>query len=193
LVSAPQTLVQPDLPPNVVLPPDTPIPAALLWSSVNSHVKKINPPPQQVTATADVPPTFDPPNHELNLADLKISGTSYATVTPAPPPSTTSPIVVHGHQPVQRVPQMASSSSEPPTPASVMSISDLQMRDGIIALPPVNQTAPASSSGALVIGHGENGQQAGSGDSASNTEEKGTTAMGSAPKIHANIWCYSPG
>lgn len=207
--SAPQTLVQPDVPPDVVLPQDTPIPAALLWSSVNSHVKKIIPPPLQEATTAEVPPTLDPPNHELNLTDLKISGTSFATVTPAPPPSTTSPLVVHGQQPVQRVPEMASSQSEPPTRAALLSISDLQMRDGIIALPPANETAPASSSGVLVTGHGENGQQGGSGDSGSeqtgagagqgagdkgdkgagnkvsNKEANVTTAIGSARKNDA--------
>ena len=210
LVSAPQTLVQPDLPPNVVLPRDTPIPATLVWSSVNNQVKKIIPPPQQEATTGDVPPSFDPPNHELNLADLKMSASSFATSAPAPPPSTTSPLVVRGHQPAQRVPETASSPSEPPTPARVLSVSDLQMRDGIAALPPANETALASFSGALVTGHGESGMQAGSGDSASkqtgagaaqgrgdkgdkdagnkasNNEERGTTAIGSAGKNEAN-------
>jgi len=210
LVSAPRTLVQPDLPPNAVLPQDTPIPAALLWSSVNSQIKKIIPPPHQEATTADMPPSVDLPNHELNLADLKMAATSFATVTPAPPPSTTSPLVVSGHQPVQRVPEMASSLSGPPTPARVMSISDLQMRDGIVVLPPANETAAASSSGALVTGHGESGSQAGRSDSASeltgagagqgagdkrdkdtgnkvgNKEEKGTTTIGSAAKNDAN-------
>src|SRR5271156_2905564 len=174
LANAPQTLLQPDLPPNIVLPQDTPIPAALLWSSENSQIKKIIPPPQQEAATADVTPSLDPPNRELNVADLKLSSTSFATDTPAPPPSTTSPLVVHGLQPVQRVPEMASSSSGPPTPARVMSISDLQMRDGIIAPPPATETAAAASSGAFVTGHGESGSQVGRGDSPS--EQPGSGA-----------------
>lgn len=167
LVGAPQTLIQPDLPPNVMLPPDIPIPAALLWSAGNSQVKKIIPPPQQEAATGDVPPSLETPNHEINLADIEMTGTSFATLAPALPPSTTSPLVTPGHQPVRRVPEMTSNSSGPPTPARVMSVSDVQMQDGIIALPPANESAPATPSGALVTGHGKSGMQAGSGDSAS--------------------------
>jgi len=210
LVRAPQTLVQPDLPPNIVLPEKIPIPAALLWSPVNSQIKKITPPPPQEATTADVQPSLDRPNHELKPADFRISATSFATATPAPPPSTTSPLVIRGEELMQRVPEMTSSSPGPPTPARVMSISDLQMQDGVIALPPANETAPASSSGALVTGPGESGQPAGSGDSAgqqtgafsgqiagnkggedpgnevTTKEEKGTTAIGSVAKNGAN-------
>ncbi|MFY9939484.1 MAG: hypothetical protein WAK33_21555 [Silvibacterium sp.] len=210
LVTAPQTLVQPDLPPDIVLPQEIPIPAALLWSPANSPIKKIIPPPPHETTTADVPPSLDPPNRELNLADLKISATSFATVTPAPLPGTTSPLVISGHEPVQRVPEMATSPAGTPTPARVMSISDLQLLDGIIALPPANETASASSSEALLTGHGKSGAQAGRGDSPSeqpgsgagkgagnkggkdpgnevtNKEEKATTEIGSAAKKGAN-------
>jgi hypothetical protein len=211
LVSAPQTLVQPDLPPDVVLPPDTPIPAALMWSAGSSQLKKIIPPPQQEAATGDVPPSLETPNHEINLADLEMTGTSFATLAPALPPSTTSPLVVRGHPPVQRVPEMASSPSGAPTPARVISVSDLQLRDGIIALPPANESAPPTPSEALVAGHGENSQGADNGDAAgkqtragagqgtgdkadkdagnnaANKKENGTTAIGSAGKNDANI------
>ena len=188
LVQARQTIVQPDLPPDVVLPRDTPIPSALLWSSANSRIKRVVPPPLHEANTANVPPSLDPPNHEVNLADLKMSATPFATVRPAPAPSTSSPLVVHGPEPVRRVPEMASSAESTPTPARVMSISDLQMREGTIVLPPANQTGPASPTGALVTGHSESGAQTGSGDSASkqagpgaalNTGSKGEKGSGS--------------
>src|SRR5271165_6740414 len=196
LIKAPRTLVQPDLPPDVLLPPDTPIPAALLWSPGISQSKKVNPPRQPLATTPDVTPSLDPPNHESNVTDLRIASTPFATAAPAPPPGTTSPLVISGHEPVQRVPEMASSPSGPPTPARVMSISDLQMPDGIIALPPANQTAPAASSGVLVTGHGAGGTQNGVGGAdkgdkdtgkvAGNKEGKGTATIASIAKNNPN-------
>ena len=87
LLPAPQTLVQPDLPPNLLLPHETPIPLVLMWSA-NTTVRKIIPPPLQKTSTANVRPSLAAPNHELNLADLKVSATAFATDLPALPPAT---------------------------------------------------------------------------------------------------------
>jgi hypothetical protein len=169
-----RTLVQPDIPPNVVLPRDIPIPAAFLWSSANSQIKKLVPPSKRIPPASDVPPSLDPPNHELNLADLKVSSTRFVTVVPAPSPATTSPLSVPEAQSNPQLPQIASSASQTPTPARVISISQLQVSDGVIPLPPANEAAPANSQGGLTSAHGTSGQQTGS--SNSNSRQTGVDA-----------------
>ncbi len=102
LVPAPQTLVQPDLPPNLLLPQVTPIPVLLMWSPESSTARKIVPPPPPEKTAANVRPDLHPPNHESRLADLKVSASAFVTDAPMPLPSTTSPVVVHGPEPVNR-------------------------------------------------------------------------------------------
>jgi hypothetical protein len=90
-------------------------------------------------------------------------------------PATTSPIVVHGPTPVKMAPVTVSQKVALPTPAAVMSISDLRMPDGTATLPPVNQTEVQSELGALLPGQasvgktpsrvGGKGNDAASGDS----------------------------
>lgn len=150
-IPAPQTVVQPDLPPNLLLPKSTPIPLVVLWSPESVPVKQIVPPPPQVAATAKVHPSLDTPNRETALADLKISASAFVTKMPTLPPSTTTPLVVHGAA-AARVPATASKPVALPTPARVMSLSDLQLDQGTIALPLVNETAPAGVSVILVPG-----------------------------------------
>ncbi|HVJ07457.1 MAG TPA: hypothetical protein VM554_03680 [Acidisarcina sp.] len=167
LIAAPQTLVQPDVPPNLLLPKENPLPSVLVWSPENSPVKRIIPPPPQEAMVTNVRPAFIRPNHEVNLADVKISPTAFVTERLTLPPSTTSPIVIRGPELPRQVPQTASKPAEPPTPARVMSLSDLQVREGMIALPLANQVTPATSLGVLGPGRLHGSAQAGSGDSQS--------------------------
>jgi hypothetical protein len=167
LVPAPQTLVQPDLPPNLTLPKEIPIPLVLMWSAENSPARKIVPPPPREATAANVRPSLDAPNHELKVADLKISPSVFATDTPSLPPSTSSPLSVRGPELAKRVPETASQSAGQPTPARVMSLSELRLSDGPIAIPLANETAPASSSGALAPGRGEGTSVSGSGNPSS--------------------------
>jgi hypothetical protein len=75
-IPAPQTLVQPDLPPNLLLPQETPIPLILMWSPESNTARQIVLPPPQEKTVADVRPDLSPPNHELQPARLPLS--SYA-------------------------------------------------------------------------------------------------------------------
>ena len=154
-IPAPQTLVQPDLPPNLLLPKETPIPMVLLWSPQNDPVKEIVPPPPQVPTTANVRPSLETPNRELDLADLKISASVFVTTFPSLPPSTTTPLVVRGPAPVAQAPATASKPVSEPTPARVMSLSDLQLQEGPVTLPMVNETAAPGSSMSLLPGKPE--------------------------------------
>lgn len=165
LVPAHQTLVQPDVAPDVLLPKEIPIPSVLVWSPQSSQIKKLVPPPPQEATVAKIRPSFDRPNHEVNLADVRISPTDFVTETPALLPSTTSPLVVRGPELTKQVPETASRPLGQPTPARVLSLSDVQVQEGIIALPPANQTAPASTSGALGSGQTQSSSPAGNGSS----------------------------
>jgi hypothetical protein len=174
LQQASQTLVQRDLPPDVAPPRDTPVPAALLWSPEKSRIENLIPPSQQNTMPADAPPSLDLPNRELNVADLKVSATDSVTVKPAPSPTTTSPLSALQTQPARKIPQMASNTAAQPTPATVISISELQMKDGAIPLPPVNETAAANSTGLFFSGNKESKALAGSGDSSGSASTAGS-------------------
>jgi hypothetical protein len=163
---APQTLVQPDLPRNLLNPKQMPIPMVLMWSPKNLAVRRIVPPPPVPIIVANVHPSIKTPNRELNLADLKVSATAFVTNMPAPLPSTTVPLVVHGPEKSAQVPSPATKSTAPPTPARVMSLSDIQLEHGVLALPLVNETAPAGSAVTLLPGIAKNSAGSSSGSPA---------------------------
>src|SRR6202034_3459040 len=97
MMPAPPTLLQPDLPPNLMTFKKIPVPLVVLWSPEKPvPQKRISPPMPDKPAIAVVRPSLDTPIKEENLADLRISSSVFVTQTPAVLPSTTSPIVVHG-------------------------------------------------------------------------------------------------
>jgi hypothetical protein len=171
---APQTLVQPDLPPNLLLPHQTPIPLVLMWAAENTPVRQLVPPPIQKITAADLHSSLERPNHESKIADLKISATAFATQAPSLPPSTTSPVVVRGPEPAKQLPETSSKPLQAPTPATVMSLSDLRMPEGTVALPLANEVSPTISSGPLGPGRSDGSSQGGSGNPASKQNGTGT-------------------
>lgn len=145
---APQTLMQPDLPRNLMLPQEIPIPTVSTWTAQKKQVRTIVLPKPQEATGADVRPSEDTPNEELNVTDLSIESTDLAATIAAPPPGTTSPIVAPGPGLVQMVPVTTSeqaTQATQPTPAAVLALSDLQMREGTVTLPPANETSAAES------------------------------------------------
>ena len=166
-IPAPQTLVQPDLPPNLPLPQEIPIPPILMWSPESSTARQIVLPPPQEKTVANVRPDLTPPNHELQLADLKISASTFVTDTPLPLPSTTSPVVVHGTEGVKQVPETTSKPLGAAVPARVLSLSDLRLERGTIALPMVNEIAAVGASDALAPAREVNSPDGGNGNKAS--------------------------
>ena len=170
----PQTLVQPDLPKHVALKEKIPVPTVVIWSPKKTMAKNLVAPLPETPTAADVKPAADPPNEELNLADLSISSTSALAQTRELFASTTSPVVVHGPDQAQLPPATASQTTAQPTPAAVMSLSDVQMREGIVSLPPVNESASNSSPGAVVQGRAANSARAGRGNPASTASGVGS-------------------
>ena len=174
-IPAPQTLIQPNMPPNL-LAQAMPTPLVLMWSPENLAVKIVPPVPQE--RTANVHPDLQAPNRESQLANLQMSESVFVTDKPFPPPSTTSPVAVRAPEAASQVPQTTSQSTVSPTPATVLSLSDLRMDQGTIALPAVNETAVVGSSDALAPAREVNSNQEGNGTTA--TKQNGVGA-GKAP------------
>jgi hypothetical protein len=135
-----QTLVQPQIHTHEVLTQTMPIPSALIWKPEVKPVLHIVPPaPDQVT-TADVQTSLEVPNEEVELADLSITASKNPPKVPTPPAGSTSPVAVPRPAEVKKAPSTVSTSNQQPTPAAVLSLSDLRMNEGTAALPPVNES-----------------------------------------------------
>jgi hypothetical protein len=147
-----QTLMQAQ---KLKLPLDTPIPTIVLLSPAPTPVKRIIPPKPAPPTAAEAKPVLQRPNAETQLADIPMPATALPAVKLPLLPSTTSPVVVHVEDAPQKAPQTSSVSSAEPTPTTVVSLSDIQMKQGTVVLPPTNTSASASSPGALQQGKGQ--------------------------------------
>jgi hypothetical protein len=154
----PQTLVQPDLSETVKLTEETPVPTVTIWTPKKEQVKTVVAPLPEAATASDVKPSLKAPNEEIDLADLAIASSDHPTADQPIFPGTTSPLVVHGPEPVKLAPVTTSQSTAQPTPTAVMSISDLRMPDGTATLPPVNQTTLKNESGAMTPGDASPGK-----------------------------------
>ena len=169
---APQTLIQPDLPP-IHIAQKIPMSQVLMWTPEKVILKQIVPPPPRESASANIKPSLSPPNHELIPSDVNISPTAFTTELPAVSPGATSPIAIHGTGP-ELVPQTTSTLLQQTTPANVVAISDLRMAQGNIVLPAVNETALSSASGSLGPGSPMGLSKVGSGNITSHQNGAGT-------------------
>jgi hypothetical protein len=192
---APQTLLQPKLP-NQVLPEKVPLPTVVLWSMEATPVTTIVPPQPRKIAASLVQPSVDPPNQELNLDKIAIASSPKATIPQPILPSTTSPMVVLAAQPAQAPPETTSNSTAQPTPASVVSLSDLR-KQGTVVLPPANQTASSSSSGLVEAGRPDDLAKADRGDAAQGNanpnNKSGPAGSGVQPDIGTALASSSTG
>jgi hypothetical protein len=162
----PQTLVQADLLTHITLKEKIPIPEAMIWTPLTMPVKNIVAPLPSPPTAADVTPSLKAPNQELNLADVEIASSQEPALNQLVLPSTTSPVVVEGPQLAQMAPTTVSQISAQPTPAALLSLSDIHMPVGTVILPPVNETASAGSTGALAPEKTANSAQPGAGNAA---------------------------
>lgn len=137
------------------LPKDVPLPTVVLLKPEVAPVKTIVPPSPEALAAAEAKPTLNLPNKEVHLADVPIPA-SALTVTKVPiMASTTTPVTVHGPELPQKPPQTTSNTNAQPTPATVVALSDVQMKQGTVVVPSSNQSGPTSSPGALTPGQGK--------------------------------------
>jgi len=170
---APQTLIEPDVAVDKMLPKEVPLPAVMLWSGHQPKIKVLTPPAPQPPATAFAKPKLSFPNKEVRLADLNMASTAFQSKIPMQLASNTTPVVLQRQVPLERVPQTSSVSTIEPTPAAVLSASDLHMTQGSVALPAANQSAAGNEQGALGTGRAAASVQPGNGDSGSTGTERG--------------------
>jgi hypothetical protein len=138
-----QPLVQPDLPPDL-LTKQVPLPQVVIWSPGSLPAVTITPPRPQIANTPVSTPSLESPNDELRIADVKISANAFSPTAISLPPSTTAPLVVKRPSLPAQMPAIASSSVGPATPARVISLSDVQLAHGTIALPALNEVGAAN-------------------------------------------------
>lgn len=137
-----QTLVQPDLPPNLKLKEKIPVPAVAIWTPKKKLLKEIVLPRPQPPSAAKARPSLVEPNEELTLSDVGLTATDAQVPFHALLPGTTTPVKVEGQELLQMAPSMPSESTKEPTPAAALSLSDVRMKKGTATLPPANQTRP---------------------------------------------------
>lgn len=150
-MKAHQILLQPDAPPDVLLPKETSIPLVMAWVSQNFAPKSVlaN---QQEPKIPHARPSLDPPKPNLPIADLSSTSTSFVTEKLALLASSTSPLVAPGPDIPLQAPIIPSNASGKSAPPPVVSLSDLRMQDGVIALPFTNQISAGALSVKLAAG-----------------------------------------
>ncbi len=188
-----QTLVQPDIASQLTLTQEIPVPTLVIWSPKKTPVKTVVAPLPEKPTAADVRPSPDPPNEELNLADISIAASPVAAPKLPTLPSTTSPVAVQAPQQVQLAPATVSQPSAEPTPAAVMSLSDLKMAQGTVVLPPVNETADSNSPGALAPGPTRDSSGPGKSNQAGAGGAGDSAASGADPPGNADVALERPG
>jgi hypothetical protein len=171
----PQTLIQPDVENPVTLAQQIPVPQVVIWKPSSVPVKKITPPPPQPPVSAEAKPSVELPNDEQTLSDVNLASSFHLTPKPLLTASTTSPVTVHAPQQPQRAPMTSSHSSAQPTPAAILSLSNLRMKEGIATLPPVNESVVVKSPGTLA-GQGKAPAAPGKDNSSPNPGQGGSTS-----------------
>ncbi len=147
--AGPQTIIQADLLKPVVINERIPLPQVVIWSPPKVQVRKIVPPLPEKPTAANVKPSIERPNEEMNLADVNIASSFHPSAKSVVAPSTTSPIAIPIPQQIQLPPISASQPSAQPTPAAIVSLSDLRMKNGTASLPPVNEAVASNSQSVL--------------------------------------------
>jgi hypothetical protein len=153
-----QTLVQLEVPPDVVLKQEIPLPTALLWTQT---AKPLLLPPLDATvrvvADQPAPPRLEMPNAEPTVADLKIANVLLSELPKLPvPAATTSPVRTADSQQANQIPE-TSPAFVSETTVRVNLISDPEhpvSSSTMVVVLPANQVAP---SGATLAADGVTG------------------------------------
>lgn len=170
---AEHTIIQPDIPPNQLIS-KAKLPSLLLWSAQRPKLQLITPPQPQKLAINNTRPVLTRPTAETHIADVPITSTPFQSRFPMPSPSSASPVVVSGAAVGDLIPESSAKTSLQPSSAAMMSISEIDMAKGTIALPAVNQTGAGKPDGAMKPGTAGNSQQSGKGEpNGSSGAEKG--------------------
>ncbi len=175
LRQATQTVIQPNAQDNLVIAQEAAPPQMMVWAARTLPTKRIVTPPQPRVASITTPPSLAPPNGAERIADIRVAPTPTSAPTPLPPPSTTSPVTVSASAPAAaHIPQTASKTSVDLAPASVISLSDVQLKEGTVAVPQFNAVAPTVLPGPLAPGTPGGVAQSGAGATVSKLSGTGS-------------------
>ncbi len=149
-----QTLVQMDLPPNIVMKQEIPLPTVVLWTETAPAppMRKpfVAPPIKEVPKVAQhLPkaPILERPNLETNVAELNMAST-VLTDTPhlVHPPGIAPPVSSAGRETAKEIPKIRVADSNQPSAANVISLpANPSQTARLLVLPPVNQIAPSDA------------------------------------------------
>lgn len=149
---APQTMIQPEVPPDQRVLPPIPLPQAVVWTAAPIVKTKVTTPAPKPPAAIPVKPSLEKPNQELMPTEMAMSSMPFVTKAPMPIPGTTSPVKVEGPTPAKQIPQTASKETQQATAARIISMSQQKLDQGTAALPVVNEIAEANLEGSPVPG-----------------------------------------
>jgi hypothetical protein len=158
--TGPQTILQPDLLNTTKLAEKIPLPQVMIWSPSKTIVKKVEPPLPQKPTSADVKPVVTRPNEETNLASVNVVSSFHPSPKSPIVASTTSPVSVQVPQAAQMPPASVTQTTQQPTPAAILALSDTRAKEGTTVLPPVNESEIVNTPGALASGQ-QNASSAG--------------------------------
>jgi hypothetical protein len=181
-----QTLIQPEIPTKEPMAQAAPLPAVMIWTPALREKLHLTPPTPDRVTTADAETSLAVPNEELQLANLPQRSVDRPTALPTPPAGSTTPVAVKQPSEVKMAPVTVSATNQQPTPAAVLSVSDLKLNDGTVVLPPVNElkgadqkpgTEPTPAAATKILGTGDT-TQAGATVANAQTQAPNGTASG---------------
>jgi hypothetical protein len=146
--------------------------------------KIVAPLPQQEVAM-QTNPALNPPNQALTMRDVEISPSDLSNEKLPIVASTTTPLALAGRNLPAAAPMTASKSSSQPTPATVVSLSNLSMLNGTVVLPPINETVSRPAPGVIGSGAGKEIARQGTGKGEGSKTGEGAAASHDAQGSHA--------
>lgn len=136
-------LIQPEMASHPAMAQTVPLPAVVLWTPALKPKLHLTPPRPDKITTAEAETSLQMPNDELQLAKLPMRSLDQPATVPTPPAANTTPLAVKQVSTVNMAPETVSTPEQQPTPAAVLSASDLKLKDGTVVLPPVNESKGA--------------------------------------------------
>lgn len=149
-----QTLIQPELHSHVSFAQQVPLPSIMIWTPGQMPRKKIVAPLPDPDTSSYVKPSLDLPNQEIKLSNIAVAATDISPRIESMPATTTSPVESPTVKPVQKPLMTMSKSTEQPTAAAVISVSEIRMEEGTLFVPPVNDIAKSTTAAANKPGTG---------------------------------------
>jgi hypothetical protein len=173
-----QTLIQPDVADPIKIQEQVPVPMVALWTPSKTPAREIVAPEQEQPAASNVTRSVERPNEETTLADVSLAPVSAEEPNIPLSASSTSPVEVNKPELPQQAPQTLTQADAQPVPAALLSLSDLEMKNGAITLPPVNESAQAKAPGELAPGKAQQTDADGGGTGSSRNGDRNSHASG---------------